>query len=69
MEDNGVLEQNRARQALAWMWKELREQLMQDFLNMPEMKDKLHATERAVLEGTSAPTEAASALVRLRYGK
>ena len=42
---------------------------MQDFLNMPEMKDKLHATERAVLEGTSAPTEAASALVRLRYGK
>lgn len=69
MGDSGALEDQRKRQAVAWMWKEVREQLMHNFRNNADIGRHISTVEAAVLKGELAATEAANMLIKARYGK
>lgn len=58
-----TLAHKRAAQAKAWMWKELRDLLLGDFLSTPEMQQRIAEAEKAVIEGKTPPTQAARELV------
>jgi LAO/AO transport system kinase len=62
-EDN-ALERLRARQAVAWMWDEIREDLVGSFRQDPRVADRWSGTEEAVRAGRLSPTTAACRLLR-----
>jgi LAO/AO transport system kinase len=64
MEKSGELKRQRARQAVAWMWKEIREKLISRFMQDKKVAAQLEKMERAVQEGKITPTEAARELIK-----
>lgn len=60
---HGELDPARARQALAWMWSEVHDSLLDDFRADPAVQALIPDLERAVGEGTVAPTAAARRLL------
>lgn len=60
---SGDLEALRRRQALAWMWDELRAGLLERFRADPAIVDRLSTLEAAVADGSVSPTMAARELL------
>jgi len=60
---SGEFERNRSHQAIAWMWKEIRETLVTQFEQHPEVAAALPRIEQAVLKGDIVPAAAAKALL------
>ena len=65
MTENGDLQQHRSKQAVSWMWKEIREMLMSQFKQHPQVAARSKDMEAAVQKGTMTPTEAAMTLIKL----
>ncbi len=65
LRENGLLEQKRAEQRLGWMWSLVRERLLRAFRENPRVRDTLRDVERAVKDGSLAPTRAATALLEV----
>ena len=63
MRNSGELQKNRSHQAVAWMWKEIKETLISRFINNPAISDKIHDAEIAVENGKKSPTQAAMELI------
>jgi LAO/AO transport system kinase len=63
MQDSGELPRHRAKQAKAWMWKEIRETLILRFKHHEGIAGHLCALEDAVQQGRKTPTEAAHMLL------
>mgnify|MGYP001574793649 CR=1 FL=1 len=61
--ETGELQQNRKRQARAWMWNETAEVLIADLKNHPQVKSLVPELEQAVIEGKLPPTVAAQRLI------
>jgi LAO/AO transport system kinase len=65
MKKTGTLEAQRADQALAWMWNELREGMMEKLRTHEGTKSRLKALEGEVAAGKTTPTAAARSLLAL----
>lgn len=63
MVESGELEQNRARQAKAWMWKEIEEGLVDALAEDPRVSAELVKLEAEVGAGRITPTKAARDLL------
>lgn len=63
MAESGELEQNRARQAKAWMWKEIEEGLVDALAADPRVSAELAKLEAEVGAGRITPTKAARDLL------
>lgn len=63
MRQSGEMEAHRAGQAKAWMWKEIREELLSRFLLNPNMQSTKEAIEKEVEKGGLLPTHAAMKLL------
>ena len=61
--DSGALARNRADQASAWLWSELREGLVERFRDRPGMARRLAEAEAEVRAGGASPALAARALL------
>ncbi|MBF0375351.1 MAG: methylmalonyl Co-A mutase-associated GTPase MeaB [Alphaproteobacteria bacterium] len=64
MGEAGAIAERRARQALAWMWSEISQSLIETFRAHPDARDLLPELERAVARGEIAPAAAARRLIR-----
>ncbi|MBF0333373.1 MAG: methylmalonyl Co-A mutase-associated GTPase MeaB [Alphaproteobacteria bacterium] len=64
MGEAGAIAERRARQALAWMWSEISQSLIETLRAHPEVRDSLPELERAVARGEIAPAAAARRLIR-----
>jgi LAO/AO transport system kinase len=64
LREDDALERLRARQAVAWMWEEIREDLVDSFLGDPRVADRWSGIEEAVRAGRLSPTTAARRLLR-----
>jgi LAO/AO transport system kinase len=60
----GALDRLRAAQAVAWMWDEIRESLMDAFRHDPGVATRWSETEAAVRSGRLSPASAANRLLR-----
>ena len=69
MEANGARAAKRSAQAGAWMWSEVREGLLREFREHPEVSAALAGLEAEVRAGQTPPTAAARRLIRLFLGK
>ncbi len=63
MIESGQLLQNRSRQSVSWMWKEIREMLLLRFRESADVYSRLQAMEDAVQNGSMTPTQAALQLL------
>lgn len=63
--EGGLLEKRRAAQAKAWMWKEIREALLQRFQENPRVMAHVADIEKAVISGGKTVTQAAEKLLAL----
>jgi LAO/AO transport system kinase len=61
--DDGELDALRSRQALAWMWSEVYDDLLDDFKADTGVRRQLGAVEQAVGDGTLSPAAAARRLL------
>ncbi|MBY0407335.1 MAG: hypothetical protein K2Q01_06550, partial [Rickettsiales bacterium] len=64
MHDCGAFQENRAQQAKAWMWKEIRETVLARFLSNPKVAAQLDTLEQRVARSELSPTAAAHLLVQ-----
>ncbi len=62
---SGELQSRRRAQSLAWMWSEIREELLSDFRSNVAVRGDLGEVERAVADGRLAPIDAARRLLDL----
>jgi LAO/AO transport system kinase len=62
-ERSGRLAQKRAGQARAWIWKEIREQLMQRFRDAPAVRERIRDSEKDVERHKLTPSAAARELL------
>ena len=69
MEQSGELNHKREQQAKAWMWKEIRETVLDRFLNHPNVAKHIQSIEESVAKAELSPTAAAHMLVKECYGK
>lgn len=60
----GEIGRGRARQAMAWLWQEVRESLVHDFTTDPGVAERLRVVENEVTAGIRSPTSAAAVLLR-----
>ena len=60
---DGELDRHRARQATAWMWSEVRDDLLGAFRADPQVQALLPQVEADVAAGTVSPTAAARRLL------
>ena len=67
MGDSGQIEKNRALQAKAWMWKDIRHTLLSRFEHHPKVAPHLEKMEQEVLEGKTPPTTAANKLLKVFF--
>ncbi len=65
MRASGELEKRRAHQSVSWMWKEIKETLLADFINNKSVAAKIHSVEAEVESGKKPPTKAAMELIGL----
>lgn len=63
MEKGDALERKRAEQAIAWMWKEVRETLLESFSTAPEVIRRIAVCEREVAASAITATQAARTLL------
>jgi LAO/AO transport system kinase len=63
MQDSGQLEKKRSTQAVSWMWKEIRETLINRFAHNKEVSEKIIGVEQQVQSGSKSPTQAAMELI------
>jgi LAO/AO transport system kinase len=63
MKKSGEWEKKREVQAVSWMWKEIKESLLTNFLNQPKISEKLRNAESEVKSGKKSPTQAAVELI------
>jgi LAO/AO transport system kinase len=63
MRGSGELDAGRSRQAVSWMWKEIREMLMQRFRDHASVASQILRMEQAVQQGSMTPTQAGRALL------
>jgi len=61
---SGELDRRRSRQRVSWMWDQVRDQLMDGFLNDPEVSGLVPGTEEEVRSGETTATLAARRLLR-----
>lgn len=61
--DDGELQSQRARQALAWMWSEVHDTLLDDFKGDEDVRSQLHDVEHEVASGALSPAAAARRLL------
>jgi LAO/AO transport system kinase len=64
LREGGALDRLRAGQAVAWMWDEIRESLVDDFRRDGRVAERWAGTEEAVRAGRLSATTAASRLLR-----
>jgi LAO/AO transport system kinase len=64
LDRSGELARNRERQALAWMWSEVEERLLDSLRNAPEISRLLPAVEADVRSGACTPSAGAQRLLR-----
>ncbi len=60
---DGSLDALRGQQAVAWMWDELRSELLARALDSPGVRDRLHALETEVRDGARSPRSAVADLL------
>lgn len=63
MKKSGETAARRAQQAVAWMWKEIRETLLSRFMDAPRVADLLKKIEKDVASGKLTPAQAAGKLL------
>jgi len=63
MRASGELEKKRSHQAVSWMWKEIKETLISNFVNDVAISGKIHDTQGAVQNGKKSATHAAMELI------
>lgn len=63
MRDSGQMQQLRASQARSWMWSEIKDLLLHDFLSRPDVSQQIAKSEQDVLQGKISPTAVALKLV------
>jgi len=63
MRASGELEKKRSHQAVSWMWKEIKETLISNFVNDEAISGKIHAAESDVQNGKKSATGAAMELI------
>jgi LAO/AO transport system kinase len=63
LREDEALDRLRAAQAVAWMWDEIRESLVDSFRHDPQVADRWSDTEEAVRAGRLSPTTAARRLL------
>lgn len=63
MTDNGELSRSRAAQALAWLWDEIAEQLLETLKGDAAVRQRIAELEDAVTAGRTSPRVAAHALI------
>ena len=62
---SGLLAARRAEQARSWMWSEVRDSLMADLTNDPEVRKHIDEFENAASDGRVSATAAAEQLLRI----
>lgn len=65
MQENGLLAKRREQQAVAWMWREIKERLIQSFTDSPDVAKALAGVEADVRAQKISATEAAEKLISL----
>jgi LAO/AO transport system kinase len=65
----GQLAERRAAQARGWMWSEVRERLLADLQESPEVRDQLPALEAAASSGSLPAAAAADRLLEIYLGR
>jgi LAO/AO transport system kinase len=60
---SGALDEQRAEQAVAWMWSEVREEAVARALSDPSVAGRVEELQREVREGRRAPASAAAELL------
>lgn len=63
LRESGALDRLRSAQAVAWMWDEIRERLVDDFRSDPRVGERWPGIEAAVRAGELSPTSAARDLL------
>jgi LAO/AO transport system kinase len=63
MKKSGELERKRKKQAVSWMWKEIKETLISRFINNAEIAAKIKNYENSVQKEEKSPTQAAQELI------
>ncbi|XP_066942687.1 methylmalonic aciduria type A homolog, mitochondrial isoform X1 [Macrobrachium rosenbergii] len=69
MEDSGELIRRRQSQRCAWLWTHLKENLINSFLEFPEIKENLKKMEYEVMNGVISPGDAADLLLQQYLSK
>ncbi|MEZ5691295.1 MAG: methylmalonyl Co-A mutase-associated GTPase MeaB [Rickettsiales bacterium] len=65
MTDSKELANRRSGQAVSWMWKEIKENLVSGFINNTTVKNSIKSTENEVSDGNKPATQAAMELLKL----
>ena len=63
LSETGEIEHNRANQAKAWMWSEIKDELVDDMKSDPDVKGRVKQLEKEVTDGKLSPTVAAQQLI------
>ena len=63
LSEAGEIEHNRANQAKAWMWSEIKDELVDDLKSDPDVKARVKQLEKKVTDGKLSPTVAAQQLI------
>ncbi len=63
LSETGEIEHNRANQAKAWMWSEIKDELVDDMKSDPDVKARVKQLEKKVTDGKLSPTVAAQQLI------
>ena len=65
LSETGEIEHNRANQAKAWMWSEIKHELVDDMKSDPDVKGRVKQLEKKVTDGKLSPTVAAQQLIAI----
>ena len=65
LSETGEIEHNRANQAKAWMWSEIKDELVDDMKSDPDVKARVKQLEKKVTDGKLSPTVAAQQLIAI----
>ena len=63
LSETGEIEHNRANQAKAWMWSEIKDELVDNMKSDPDVKGRVKQLEKKVTDGKLSPTVAAQQLI------
>ncbi|MCG6860243.1 MAG: methylmalonyl Co-A mutase-associated GTPase MeaB [Chromatiaceae bacterium] len=69
MTDNGTIAARRDDQVLAWMWREVKESVVEALRRDPQLAERIPGLEAAVRQGEITPTAAARQLIEALLGE